>query len=89
MSNPLIHSDSQGTIGQYNKGRGRKQPTNDCIRRSAATMIEAHIDIIPEYVPSEDNLADEPLRGWDFDNGLRLPHAFDTLKAIKPFLIDV
>lgn len=35
----LIHSDNQGAIGQYNKGRGSNQPTNDCIRRLALTLF--------------------------------------------------
>jgi hypothetical protein len=85
----LVHSDSQGTIGQYNKGRGRNCLTNDCIRRSVAVMMTAHIDIIPEYVPSVDNLADGPSRGRNLDNGTRLPHAFDIPEAIKHLFTDV
>ena len=85
----LIHSDSQGTIGQYNKGRGKNQSTNNCICRSVASMLHAHIDVIPEYVRSEDNIADDPLRGWNLDNGLKLTQAFEIPKAIRHLLVDV
>ena len=85
----LIRSDSQGTIGQYNKGRGKNQSTNDCIRRSVASMLQAHIDITPEYVRSEDNTADGPSRGRDLDSSLKLTHAFDVPEAIRHLLTDV
>ncbi len=85
----LIHSDSQGTIGQYNKGRGKNRSTNDCIRRSVASMLHAHIDIIPEYVRSEDNIADGPSRGRNLNNGLKLTHAFNIPEAIRLLLADV
>jgi hypothetical protein len=85
----LIHSDSQGTIGQYNKGRGKNRSTNDCIRRSVASMLQAHIDITPEYVRSEDNTADGPSRGRGLDSSLKLTHAFDVPEAVKHLLTDV
>lgn len=85
----LVHSDSQGAISQYNKGRGRNQPMNDCIHHSVAAMMDAHIDIIPEYVPSEDNLADGPSRRWNLDADSRLPLSFDTPIAISHLLSDV
>lgn len=85
----LIHSDSQGAIGQYNKGRGANQPTNDCIRCSATAMLSACIDIQPEYVPSADNRADGPSRGRVLENGYKLPRAFPIPEALKLLLFDV
>ena len=52
-------------------------------------MLHAHIDVIPEYVRLEDNIADDPSRGWNLDNGLKLTQAFEILKAIRHLLVDV
>ena len=87
--NILVRSDNQGAIGQYNKGRGGNTPTNECIRRSVVALMNASIDITPEYVPSEDNVADGPSRGRDLNNDLRLPHAFDIPEALKSLIADV
>jgi len=84
-----VRSDNQGAIGQYNKGRGGNVPTNECIRRSVAIMMDASIDIAPEYVRSEDNRADGPSRGRDLNNDWRLPHVFGIPEALKSFIADV
>ena len=87
--NILVRSDNQGAIGQYNKGRGGNAPTNECIRRSVVALMNASIDITPEYVPSKDNVADGPSHGRDLNNDLRLPHAFGIPEALKSLIADV
>jgi hypothetical protein len=52
-------------------------------------MMDASIDIAPEYVRSEDKRADGPSRGRDLNNDLRLPHVFGVPEALKPFITDV
>ena len=52
-------------------------------------MLHAHIDVIPEYVRSEDNIADDLSCGRNLDNGLKLTQAFKIPKAISHLLVDV
>jgi hypothetical protein len=84
-----IRSDNQGSIGQYNKGRGRNTHTNLCIRRSAMLMMTEGFSIQPEYVRSADNRADGPSRGHGLRRDLRLPTSFETPQELLSVLYDV
>ena len=80
-----VHSDNQGAIGQYSKGRSRNSQSNQCIRRS--TIVGA-FDVTPVYVPSADNLADAPSRGNSLYESTRLPHSFDIPPKLAAWLVE-
>lgn len=68
----VIHSDNQGAIGSFFKGRGRNADSNLCIRRASVIMMNGAFDITPVYVASAVNRADEPSRGEGLDLSRRL-----------------
>jgi len=72
----LIHSDNQGSIGQYEKGRSRNVESNLCIRRATVVMMQGAFDIAPAYVPSADNRADAASRGLNLLEATRLRSRF-------------
>lgn len=62
-SSILIHSDNEGSIAAFRKGRSRNFMSNLCIRRTALASHEAGISLALVYVPSLENLADPISRG--------------------------
>ena len=88
--NVLVHSDNQGSIGQYRRGRGRNPQTNESIKRTYPLIIGNDFDIVLEFVKSERNIADAVSRG---DISALQPHTrlacmFDTPVALLPFMIE-
>ena len=60
----LIHSNNEGSIAAYQKGRFRNFMSNLCICRTALASHEAGISLVLAYVPSAENLADPISRGF-------------------------
>ena len=58
-----IHSDNEGSIAAYQKGRSRNFMSNLCIRRTALASFGAGISLELMFVPSAENLADPISRG--------------------------
>jgi hypothetical protein len=85
----VVFVGNRGLIGQYSHGHGRNSDTNLCIRRSTEIMMQHSFDILPEYVHSADNCADNPSHGRFLSNELRLPNIFTTPSALACFLSDV
>ncbi len=83
-----VHSDNQGAIGQYTKGRSRNSQSNQCIRRSTVVMMNGAFDVAPIYVPSADNLADAPSRGNSLYESTRLPHSFNIPPELATWLVE-
>lgn len=82
----LIHSDNQGVIGAFNRGRSRNFHVNLCIRRSEAIAMCSNIAHILSYVESARNKADAISRGEIGSVSLRLPPI--TLPVeLHPFII--
>lgn len=62
-------SDNDGTIGAFNRGRGRNQATNRCLIRIQDICAASNLSLSLSYIPSEFNRADRFSRG-DFDLGM-------------------
>ena len=82
----LIHSDNQGSIGQYEKGRSRNAESNLCIRRTTIIMMKGAFDIALAYVPSADNRADAASRGIGLLEATRLHSNFDIPSELAMWL---
>jgi hypothetical protein len=85
----IVHSDNQGSIGQFWKGRGRNPESNLCIRRATEACMHHLIDIQPSYVCSAENRADAPSRGRELHPEYKLHHSFETPEAFRDLLSDV
>lgn len=59
----LVHSDNQGVIGAFDKGRSRNFEVNLSIRRSACVLATRNISLKLEYAPSKSNPSDPISRG--------------------------
>jgi hypothetical protein len=85
----LIHSDNQGVIGAFDKGRSRNFEVNLSIRCSASVLSTRNISLSLVYIESKENLADPILCGI---NGPTTDHLFSTFalpEELKPFLLHV
>ena len=78
----LVRSDNIGVIGAFLKGRSPNFQVNLAIRRTTVVCMSSNLALSPEYVKSEDNLADPASRGILGDNDDRLP----TLPLLPPEL---
>lgn len=59
----LIHSDNQGVIGSFQRGRSRNFQVNVCIRRVEAIAMASNVFHVLSYVESARNRADTISRG--------------------------
>ncbi|KAF7345768.1 Reverse transcriptase ribonuclease h [Mycena venus] len=59
----LVHSDNQGVIGAFDKGRSRNHEMNLSIRRSHYVPAARNITLELLYIPSAENPADPISRG--------------------------
>ncbi|KAF7302511.1 hypothetical protein HMN09_00885500 [Mycena chlorophos] len=59
----LVHSDNQGVIGAFGKGRSRNHDINLALRRTFAILSARNIHLALTYVPTGDNPADKLSRG--------------------------
>jgi hypothetical protein len=84
-----IHSDNQGSIGQYRKGKGANRHTNKCIRRAVSIMMKKGFDVELEWVRSADNRADALSRGVPHANAFRLENTFDLPVELRGFVQEV
>lgn len=84
----IVHGDNTGSIGQYDKGRGRNAWTNDTIKRSSPLTIGGGFDIVAVYVASASNKADPISRG-EFGVHKRLPPTFSIPDELKQYLLEV
>ena len=85
----LVHSDNQGSIGQFLHGRSRNSFINDSIVRTSAIMRHANFDVIPEYVESSKNCADAASHGVLPAGSSRLPHTFRVPEVLSLFIQDI
>lgn len=69
----LVHSDNQGVIGAFTRGRSRNFHVNLCIRRSEAIAMCSNVAHVLSYVESARNKADVISRGEVGSHTLRLP----------------
>jgi hypothetical protein len=70
----------------YCKGRSRNADSNQSIRRATVTMMESAFDIVPTYVPSAENRADEPSRGRSLHEHRRLVRRFDIPPELQTWM---
>jgi hypothetical protein len=70
----LIHSDNQGSIGQFLHGCSQNIFINESITCTSSITQQANFDIVPEYVESSRNLADAASCGVLPPDSLCLPH---------------
>ncbi|SJL14075.1 uncharacterized protein ARMOST_17530 [Armillaria ostoyae] len=59
----IVHSDNQGVIGSFDKGRSRSFSMNLAIQRCSAVLAEKNIHLSLTYVASAANPADPISRG--------------------------
>jgi hypothetical protein len=88
-SHVLIHSDNQGVIGAFDKGRSRNFEVNLSIRRSACILAALNIRLSIHYIESEQNPADPISRGI---TGLPEDHLSSTFalpEELHPFFLHV
>lgn len=82
----LIHSDNQGVIGAFNRGRSRNFHVNLCIRRSEAISMCSNVTHILSYVESARNKADAISRGEIRSRTLRLP-SVSLPEELQPYIL--
>jgi hypothetical protein len=58
-----IHSGNTSIIDAYKQGHSQNIPCNQSIQCITSSLIPANLTILPQYVPSESNLADPILHG--------------------------
>lgn len=85
----IVHSDNQGVIGSFDKGRSRSFSMNLAIQRCSAVLAEKNIHLSLTYVASAANPADPISRG---DLGLessRLRSKFSLPRELIPYIAHV
>jgi hypothetical protein len=82
----LVHSDNQGVIGAFEKGRSRNFETNLSICRSAPVLTANNISLSIQYIESEKNPADQISRGILGAAEDRLFSTFKLPQELHPFL---
>jgi len=85
----LIHSDNQGVIGAFDKGRSRNFEVNLSIHRSTSVLSAHNISLSLIYVESKENPADPISRGINGPTADRLFSTFALPEELKPFLLHV
>jgi len=85
----LVHSDNQGVIGAFDKGRSRNYETNLSIRRSASVLSALNISLSLIYVQSKKNPADPISRGINGPAADCLLSTFALPEELRPFLSHV
>lgn len=88
-ANLLVHSDSQGAIGAFEKGRCPNWHINLVVRRSFPLMARLHISPTFKYIESARNPADPLSRGILGLHGARIPHSIQLPSELLPFLSHV
>jgi hypothetical protein len=88
-SHILVHSDNQGVIGAFDKGRSRNFEVNLSIRRSASVLAACNLSLCLNYIESEENPADPISRGIMGPATDRLFSTFALPKELKPYLLHV
>ncbi|PVF95504.1 hypothetical protein CPB86DRAFT_671894, partial [Serendipita vermifera] len=63
----LIHSDSQGVIGEWEARYSRNSERNAVLIRIIRMLNQAECFMSLQYVPSDDNIADAASRGGSPD----------------------
>lgn len=58
----LLGSDSQVTLGALIKGRSASRCLNACLKRSLPTLLAYNAYTALQYIPTGDNVADDPTR---------------------------
>jgi hypothetical protein len=85
----LIHSDNQGVIGAFDKGRSRNFEINLSIHRSSTILALKIITLSIQYIESEKNPADPISRGILGPAADHLLSTFKLPKELTPFLSHV
>ena len=88
-TNVVVHCDNTGVIGAYLKGKSGNAQSNLSIRRMAVVCSAVNLGLLPEYVESAKNLADQISRGrryWGprFDKNVLPWSKLPT--EVRPFL---
>lgn len=85
----LVHSDNQGVIGAFDKGRSRNHEINLSIRRSASVLSALNLSLSLAYIESEKNPADPISRGINGPPADRLFTTFALPEELTPFFSHV
>ena len=85
----ILHSDNQGVIGAFQRGRSRNFQVNLSIRRTTLACLSHNLVIYPQYVNTTDNLADPVSRGTLGSNSDRLPTPPSIPGELSQFLLHV
>jgi hypothetical protein len=83
----LIHSDNQGVIAAFHKGRCSNYMINLAIRRSEVLMRESRLSLSLVYVHTSSNLADPISRGILPSASSRLTFPPSLPSDISPFFV--
>ncbi|KAJ7929795.1 hypothetical protein B0H13DRAFT_1567680, partial [Mycena leptocephala] len=59
----LVHSDNSGVVTVVQKGRSRSRETNKILKHIYLLQAREKIPLIPQYVPTDTNIADSLSRG--------------------------
>jgi hypothetical protein len=82
----VIRSDNMGIIGALEGGKSRNLEHNRVLQRIVALMRANNIYIKSVYVPSTENIADYPLRGFPVPNLSCSPETFTLPCCIATLL---
>ena len=82
-----IRSDNQGVIHAIEGGKSRSPEQNIVLQRITLLLSTHKLWISSSYVPSLNNLADLPSRGFPALNRLRADSTFYLPLSLRPFLI--
>jgi hypothetical protein len=88
-ANLIVHSDNQGVIGAFDKGRSRNFEMNLCVRRSHTVLAARNLTLDLHYIESAKNPADPISRGILLDNYAQRRCSFTLPADIAPYFAHV
>lgn len=88
-ANVIIHSDNNGVIGAFSKGRGRNFQINHAIRRVESLGLSTNVSYILLYTTSELNRADPISRGDLGHAAKQIPFYILLPEELSPLLVHV
>lgn len=88
-SNVIMHSDNQGVIGAFGKGRSSNFECNLSIRRASAVLAARNVTPLLQYIESEKNPADPISRGELGSSANRIHSQFQLPEELHHFFIHV
>jgi hypothetical protein len=88
-ANLIVHSDNQGVIGTFDKGRSRNFEMNLCVHWSHAILAARNLTLDLQYIESAKNPADPISRGILLDTYTHRCCSFTLPADIAPYFAHV